>query len=37
MTPHQQAGVYDPNSVADTLYFETMEEYMEWATRRASH
>jgi hypothetical protein len=33
MTPYQQTALCSPESVSDTLYFETMEEYLQWASK----
>lgn len=34
MTPHQQIALYDPEAVAETLQFETYQEYMEYYASR---
>jgi len=34
MTPHQQVTLYAPNEVAETLTFNSHEEYLQWAASR---
>lgn len=34
MTPFQQLCLHSPDKVSEVLYFETMEEYLEWSRNR---
>lgn len=34
MTPYQQLILFDPDAFAETIYFNSEEEYMEWLSTR---
>jgi hypothetical protein len=34
MTPHQQVALYDPDTVAEVLQFDTYQEMLEYYSRR---
>lgn len=35
LTPYQQLVLCNPKAVADTIYFDTMEQFLEWQRTRA--
>ena len=34
MTPYQQVMLYDPESISETLTFDSHDEYLQWMSQR---